>query len=79
MPRTGRNESCPCGSGKKFKHCCESKKSGVPSRVIALVVVGAVLAAILIVVSRVRTTSGGVVWSAEHGHYHDASGREVAR
>lgn len=19
---TGRNESCPCGSGKKFKHCC---------------------------------------------------------
>src|SRR5262249_12836445 len=20
--RIGRNESCPCGSGKKFKHCC---------------------------------------------------------
>ena len=20
--RVGRNESCPCGSGKKFKHCC---------------------------------------------------------
>jgi len=19
---TGRNESCPCGSGKKFKKCC---------------------------------------------------------
>ena len=20
--KTGRNESCPCGSGKKYKHCC---------------------------------------------------------
>lgn len=26
-PKTGRNESCPCGSGKKFKKCC-----GAPSR-----------------------------------------------
>ena len=22
MPKTGRNELCPCGSGKKLKHCC---------------------------------------------------------
>lgn len=22
-PRTGRNDLCPCGSGKKFKKCCE--------------------------------------------------------
>jgi len=22
MPRTGRNDPCPCGSGKKYKHCC---------------------------------------------------------
>jgi hypothetical protein len=21
-PRVGRNEPCPCGSGKKFKRCC---------------------------------------------------------
>lgn len=21
-PKTGRNEPCPCGSGKKFKQCC---------------------------------------------------------
>ena len=20
--KIGRNEPCPCGSGKKFKHCC---------------------------------------------------------
>ncbi|WP_442596296.1 SEC-C metal-binding domain-containing protein [Neobacillus sp. D3-1R] len=23
--KTGRNDPCPCGSGKKFKKCCESK------------------------------------------------------
>ena len=21
VPRVGRNEPCPCGSGKKYKHC----------------------------------------------------------
>jgi hypothetical protein len=23
-PKVGRNAPCPCGSGKKFKHCCGS-------------------------------------------------------
>jgi preprotein translocase subunit SecA len=23
-PKVGRNEPCPCGSGKKYKHCCGS-------------------------------------------------------
>ena len=23
-PKVGRNEPCPCGSGKKFKKCCAS-------------------------------------------------------
>jgi preprotein translocase subunit SecA len=22
LPKAGRNEPCPCGSGKKFKSCC---------------------------------------------------------
>ena len=22
--KIGRNEKCPCGSGKKYKHCCGS-------------------------------------------------------
>ena len=22
MPKTGRNDPCPCGSGKKYKRCC---------------------------------------------------------
>ena len=21
-PKVGRNDPCPCGSGKKYKHCC---------------------------------------------------------
>ena len=25
VARVGRNEHCPCGSGKKYKHCCISK------------------------------------------------------
>jgi hypothetical protein len=26
MGKIGRNEHCPCGSGKKFKHCCLPKE-----------------------------------------------------
>lgn len=25
ISKTGRNETCPCGSGKKFKNCCINK------------------------------------------------------
>lgn len=25
--KIGRNEPCPCGSGKKFKHCCGSPRA----------------------------------------------------
>lgn len=38
MPNIGRNDPCPCGSGKKYKHCCMRKdqeaaraRSPVPS------------------------------------------------
>jgi hypothetical protein len=24
--RPGRNDPCPCGSGKKYKHCCALTK-----------------------------------------------------
>ncbi len=27
MHRAGRNDPCPCGSGRKFKHCCMSTSS----------------------------------------------------
>ena len=28
MKKTGRNDPCVCGSGKKFKKCCERKMIG---------------------------------------------------
>lgn len=28
MYRCGRNQPCPCGSGKKFKLCCIDKRQG---------------------------------------------------
>ncbi|MCA1700846.1 MAG: SEC-C domain-containing protein, partial [Actinobacteria bacterium] len=26
MPRAGRNEPCPCGSGRKVKRCCGQQR-----------------------------------------------------
>jgi hypothetical protein len=28
--QAGRNDPCPCGSGKKYKHCCALKKGRLP-------------------------------------------------
>jgi len=30
-PDVGRNDPCPCGSGKKFKHCCLGKENNTAS------------------------------------------------
>ncbi|MDZ7801841.1 MAG: SEC-C metal-binding domain-containing protein [Trueperaceae bacterium] len=30
MKTPGRNEPCPCGSGKKYKHCCLHRPGGIP-------------------------------------------------
>jgi hypothetical protein len=39
-----------------------------------------VLVAVMAAVSNSREGSGSSrVWSAEHGHYHDATGREIPR
>jgi hypothetical protein len=34
MTKTGRNDPCPCGSGKKYKKCCEEKESA-PKKLVA--------------------------------------------
>ncbi len=80
MAKVGRNEACPCGSGRKYKQCCESKGgSPVQSRLIMLLIAAAIVAAILAGFSSKGSSGGGGVWSAEHGHYHDANGRETGR
>ena len=29
--KVGRNDACPCGSGRKFKHCCGAQEAGARS------------------------------------------------
>lgn len=74
MPKVGRNHPCPCGSGRKYKKCCELKDRRA-SRTLLLAVGGAVLAALIIGMIRFAGDREGTgprrVWSAEHGHYHD--------
>ncbi len=73
--KAGRNDACPCGSGKKFKKCCELKQQKSRGNMVMLVVVGLLMAAGLAV--GISSLTGdtdvarpGGVWSAEHGHYH---------
>ena len=34
MMKIGRNDLCPCGSGKKYKNCCLRKETmGIPDRI----------------------------------------------
>ena len=75
--KVGRNDPCPCGSGKKYKQCCE-RKSGALSPAAWIAIVGVVLAAIAVIVfsftADTSITSAacppGQVWSVEHGHCH---------
>ena len=79
MPRPGRNDPCPCGSGKKFKQCCASKKDHCRGRSSRCSSPAWFWRLIVIVSNARRPSNSGMVWSPEHGHYHDASGREVPR
>ena len=31
MKRIGRNDPCPCGSGRKYKHCCQRQQQAQPA------------------------------------------------
>lgn len=78
--QVGRNDPCPCGSGRKYKHCCEAKQhSPTPGRRLLLWGVLAVFAIALAMALRTAITGdhgsfgtggAGRVWSAEHGHWH---------
>jgi hypothetical protein len=72
----GRNEPCSCGSGKKYKHCCEHKTRALPPALRLLIIALALAVAVAILVSVFdnhgsETAGPGRVWSPEHGHYHD--------
>ncbi len=75
--KPGRNDLCACGSGKKFKNCCEAKAaaSSWTSRIlmalVAAAVIGGVAAGVLSYGEQASATAmPGKVWSPEHGHFH---------
>ena len=80
MARTGRNDLCPCGSGRKFKKCCEAKTPARrQSRVLMVIVSLALVGGLAVAVNSFRGGSSGSVrvWDPAHGHYHDANGVQV--
>lgn len=77
MAQSGRNDKCPCGSGKKFKQCCANKAQSswsgrIMTGLVLVVLLGAVFAGITAITSDQGSSSPmpGQVWSPEHGHYH---------
>ena len=70
--KVGRNDPCPCGSGVKYKLCCERKR-GVGSNagwyaLLAVMLIGATI----FILSLIGGEAQGPrqVWSPDHGHYH---------
>ncbi len=79
MAEIGRNQSCPCGSGLKYKRCCalKSARMSTGSRVmlgaIALILIGG--AAFML--SGLRDNRDGTAAPARvwHGDHWDYPGR----
>ena len=78
LHKTRRNELCSCGSGRKFKRCCEAKqkRGRFGSRVLLVVVVSAIVGAVVLFIDAFTREAPAAgprqVWSPEHGHYHNA-------
>jgi hypothetical protein len=73
--KVGRNQACPCGSGRKFKQCCEARQErmNLAMWIAAAGVLGVIVAGIVLGFQTFTTepsTVGPGVWSEEHGHYH---------
>ncbi len=72
--KIGRNDPCPCGSGKKYKQCCERKAHAL-SPTAWMAIVGVAVAALVALVLSFTTTPltnitcpAGTTWA--HGHCH---------
>ena len=79
--KTGRNDPCPCGSGKKYKQCCEGKAAEKTTFLTKWIAVTVGVLVLLVAVGTVasyftddqnKNAPPGKVWSADHGHWHDA-------
>jgi hypothetical protein len=76
VAKAGRNDACPCGSGKKYKKCHGLKEHSARGNTVMLIVVGLLMAAGVaagitsFTSDRSHEARPGGTWSAEHGHYH---------
>jgi hypothetical protein len=74
MARQGRNDPCHCGSGRKFKRCCEGRTPDRRRGQMLLIVVGGLIAAAVVAglasFGGDSQNNGLRVWDPAHGHYH---------
>jgi len=75
----GRNDPCPCGSGKKYKHCCHGETPWYENKVLMGFGIGTILIIGLLLFgvsmsdqlgSEAPECPPGQVWSEAHGHCH---------
>ena len=76
--KTGRNDPCPCGSGRKYKHCCLNRRDAMPlsQKLLAALIGLVLLTGVIIGIGVIRDDHAGSgpgpgkVWSEEHQHWH---------
>ncbi len=79
--KVGRNDSCPCGSGRKYKHCCarrqterEKVRDSISRAVFYVLVPLTLVVLVAVAVSALRrpeaTGEPEKVWSPAHNHWH---------
>ena len=76
--KVGRNDRCPCGSGKKCKHCCEGKarsRLGIAGWLTIAAVAAAAMVLLYFMFNMTqnerpvrRACPPGTSW--QHGHCH---------
>lgn len=73
MAKIGRNDPCPCGSGRKYKQCCLQREQGMPvrTRLLALIIGAVLVAGAILALTWDSGTEQRRVWSEEHGHWHN--------
>lgn len=73
-----RNDPCPCGSGRKYKTCCQGQSAAFSMSTWTAVFIAAALIAGLLLLGRSFSRDDaaaadcppGQVWSEAHGHCH---------
>ncbi len=76
--KIGRNDRCPCGSGKKYKRCCfveRARRTSLRAKVVLWAVALLLALGLLGIVKELSEADSSAaspsrVWSEEHGHWH---------